>query len=50
MVKDGADVGERFTGAGARGDDEVLASRTQADRFDLVAIERVALEDVAMSG
>ena len=44
-MKDGADVGERFTRASARGDDEVFARRAQTDGFELMAVEGVALED-----
>jgi hypothetical protein len=50
VMKNRADVGQRFTRAGARSDDEILASGAQLDGVDLVAIERVALEDVANIG
>jgi hypothetical protein len=49
-MKNRADVGQRLTRAGARCDNEVLASGTQLDGVDLVAIERVSLEDVANIG
>ena len=46
MVENRADVSERLAGARARGDDEILAGRPEPDRFHLVAIERIALENV----
>ena len=45
-MKNGTDVGEGFTRASARGDDEVFARYAQTDGFQLMAVERVALEDI----
>ena len=45
-MKNGTDVGEGFARAGARSNDEVFARYAQADGFELMAVERVALEDI----
>ena len=49
VVEDCADVGERLTGACARGHDEVAITGTKLDGVYLVLVKRVALEDVANS-
>ena len=45
-MKNGTNVGEGFTRAGARGDDEVFARYAQTDGFQLMAVESVALEEI----
>ena len=45
-MEDRADIRERLAGARPRGHDEVLAGGAELDRLKLVAVERVALEDV----
>ncbi len=45
-IEDGGDVSQRFSGAGARGDDELLPFCAQRDGLFLVFVKLIAIEDI----